>query len=99
MTGMRLRHLRSNISMAMLAIAAVIVGLVPLVNANAATAATTTCPSPTVSNVPCVITAVNDNSTALPQAQTTLAKATVGGGKYSMVATAVIFNSIGPGEP
>jgi hypothetical protein len=65
-----------------------------------AAAATRTCPAPALATVPCVVAAQNNTSSpTLTSTPTRLVATTVAPGKYAVVASTVVFNSSGPGEP
>jgi hypothetical protein len=63
-------------------------------------AATQTCPTPKVATVPCVIAVQNNTSSGtLTATPTRLVATTVATGRYAIVATVVVSNSAGTGEP
>jgi hypothetical protein len=61
---------------------------------------TSTCPASTLATVPCVVAVQNNTSSpTLTATPTRLVATTVAAGRYAIVASTVVFNSSGPGEP
>lgn len=92
------RHIR--LQALVIAAATCIAGITSVAAASSAVAVSTACPAPALATVPCVVAAQNNTSSpTLTPTPTHLVTTSVGAGRYSIVASAVIFNSSGTGEP
>jgi hypothetical protein len=91
---------KSRVRVQALVVAAATSGAMLFASPPSAGAATQTCPAPALATVPCVITVQNNTtSPILTATPTRLVSTTVAPGKYAIAASAVVFNSSGPGEP